>query len=90
MKVRFGNRIADDIDKKVYISNDEKKANQEIFMERFGRLMDGLTVVEFANKLGMSDKVVHSYLSGYRYPNCHAAKRIAQRCGVTVDWLLGV
>ena len=90
MKTRFGNEIADNAEKKVYITKEEKDKNQEIFMNRLGELMGKLTVVEFSNKLGMSDKVIHSYLSGYRFPNGHVVKRIAEKCGVTADWILGV
>ena len=93
---KLGEKISEKYDeekakgrKSIWISEEEKAETQAAFMKRFAELMADSDVHEFANKIGLSAGVVMNYISGHRFPTAHAVKRIANRCGVTTDWLLG-
>ena len=77
-------RLKDD-----WISEEEKIATQAVFLKRFAELQGDMDNKTFAEKLGLQKGVVLNYMKGWRFPTAHAMKRIADRCGVTVDWLLG-
>lgn len=83
-----------DVEKKRRLRNEwipesEKAKTQAIFMKRLSEIMGEMSLTEFSDKLGLSVGVVKQYLDGGRFPSGHVFKRIANRCGVTTDWLLG-
>lgn len=45
---------------------------------------------EFAELLGMSRQTVGFYLNGDRIPDALGILRIAEKCNVSADWLLGL
>ena len=73
-------------------SDDQKRAKenmQRIFMERLEQLKGDMSDADFGVKLGMAGNSVYQYLVGRRFPTAVALAQIADRCGVTVDWLIG-
>jgi len=58
------------------------------FLERLRLLRGTLNKAEFSRKLGISAQTYQHYEDG-RIPRSDIISDIAQRCGVTVDWLLG-
>lgn len=60
------------------------------FQAAFNELMGDMTIQEFADKLGMSRATVGFYSSGQRIPDALGVKKIAERCNVSTDWLLGL
>ena len=66
----------------------EKITKAEIFSERLESLRNGRKKVEFAAFLGTSPQNYGRYEKG-RIPDSVSLSEIANRCGVTVDWLLG-
>lgn len=70
-----------------------KKAAQVRFPEfqaAFNELMGDMTIKDFADKLGMSRATVGFYSAGQRIPDALGIKSIAEKCGVSADWLLGL
>ena len=62
----------------------------KIFSERLRQLRGRLTQAEFARKLGIASQQTYgNYEKGRRVPKPPILQRIAQRCGVSIDWLLG-
>lgn len=61
-----------------------------IFTKRFRELQDYRPNTEFADFLGISRQTVGFYLNGDRIPDSEKLKQIAERCGVSSDWLLGL
>lgn len=61
-----------------------------IFRERFCTLRGDMTQDEFAKKLGFSRPTVGLYESGSRVPDALALRTIAEKCGVSADWLVGL
>lgn len=73
--------------------NRAKKAEPARFPEfqaAFVELMGDMTIKEFADKLGMSRATVGFYSAGQRIPDALGIKAIAEKCGVSADWLLGL
>lgn len=60
------------------------------FRERFRELQGTRTNTEFADFLGMSRQTVGFYCNGDRIPDALGIKAIAEKCGVSADWLLGL
>lgn len=60
------------------------------FQAAFIELMGDMTIKEFADKLGMSRATVGFYSAGQRIPDALGIKTIAEKCGVSADWLLGL
>lgn len=60
------------------------------FRDTFVELMGDMTIKEFAEKLGMSRATVGFYCNGDRIPDALGIKAIAEKCGVSADWLLGL
>lgn len=60
------------------------------FQSAFVELMGDMTIQEFADKLGMSRATVGFYSSGKRIPDALGIRTIAEKCGVSADWLLGL
>lgn len=61
-----------------------------IFRERFSQLRGDMKQDEFAEFLGFSRPTVALYESGKRVPDAVALKTIAEKCGVSADWLIGL
>lgn len=60
------------------------------FVSRFRELQGERSNTEFAEFLGMTRQTVGFYLNGERVPDALGVKNIAQKCGVSADWLLGI
>lgn len=60
-----------------------------IFRDRFNELKGDRNQQEFADFLGISRPTVALYSSGERIPDALILNRIADRCGVSADYLLG-
>lgn len=61
-----------------------------VFCERFKELRGTMTDQQFAEKLGMSRQTIGFYARGERVPDAVGVRRIADACGVSADWLLGI
>ena len=61
-----------------------------VFRDRFNELKGDRNQQEFADFLGISRPTVALYASGERIPDAVILKQIAERCGVSADYLLGL
>jgi len=61
-----------------------------VFREKFRELRGDLTQAQFADKLGLSRPTVGLYESGARIPDAKVLQKIASRCNVSADNLLGL
>lgn len=61
-----------------------------VFAERFAQLRGNRTQGEFADFLGISRPTVGFYESGARIPDALVLRQIAEKCGVSSDWLIGL
>ncbi len=61
-----------------------------VFTERFRELRGERDNTEFAKFLGISRQTVGFYCNGDRIPDALGLKQIAEKCGVSADWLLGL
>lgn len=67
-----------------------KKDNRlPIFTERFRKLAGDLSITDFADFLGLSRQTVGFYYNGDRLPDVIRLLRIAEKCDVSTDYLLG-
>ncbi|WP_050696547.1 helix-turn-helix domain-containing protein [Anaeromassilibacillus senegalensis] len=71
-------------------TKEAKEMKLPIFAERFGRLRDNMTQAEFADFLGISRPTVGFYENGERIPDASVLIKIAKKCNVSTDWLLGI
>ena len=74
------------------IEREQRKSRekmQETFMRRFEQLKGERSDSAFAGDVGMPPATVYQYLVGKRFPTAEALKEIADKCGVTMDWLVG-
>ena len=71
-------------------TNADKKPRMPIFRERLDKLRGEMSYAEFAENLGISRATMGFYLAGDRVPNAVDLKKIAERCEVPADWLLGL
>ena len=53
-------------------------------------LIGDMTHEEFGEKVGLSDATVGFYAAGKRLPKADRVRQIAEACGVSADWLLGM
>lgn len=60
------------------------------FQENFRKLQGERSNTEFAKFLGMSRQTVGFYCNGDRVPDALVIRDIAEKCGVSADWLLGL
>ncbi len=67
-----------------------KKPRMPILRERLNELRGELSYAEFAEKLDISRATVGFYLAGERVPDALTLKKIAEKCKVSVDYLLGL
>lgn len=63
---------------------------KHIFRERFDKLRADRSNTEFAAFLGISRQTVGFYLNDGRMPDAITLAKIAVRCGVSTDYLLGL
>ena len=70
----------------------KKEPRLKVFQERFELLRKerNLSNTDFAAFLGMSRQTVGFYLNGNRIPDALTLIRIAEKCGVSSDYLLGL
>ena len=61
-----------------------------VFRDRFNQLRGDMTQAQFAKFLGMSRATVGFYCSGERVPDAIILRDIAEKCKVSIDWLLGL
>lgn len=61
-----------------------------IFTKRFKKLQGDRLHTEFADFLGISRQTVGFYYNGNRAPDALTLVKIARKCGVSSDWLLGL
>lgn len=67
-----------------------KKSKMPIFAARFSELRGERTQAEFAEFLGISRPTVGFYENGERIPDALVLRQIAEKCGVTTDFLVGL
>lgn len=60
------------------------------FTRRFRELRGTRDNTEFGKFLGISRQTVGFYYNGDRIPDAQGIKQIAEKCGVSADWLLGL
>lgn len=60
------------------------------FRDAFLELMGDMTLDQFSKKLEMSRATVGFYAAGKRIPDALGLKKIAEKCNVSADWLLGL
>lgn len=60
------------------------------FRVAFLELMGDMTLDQFSKKLEMSRATVGFYAAGQRIPDALGLKKIAEKCNVSADWLLGL
>lgn len=70
--------------------NEARKDKLPIFAARFSELRGDRTQAEFAQFLGISRATVGFYENGERIPDALVLRQIAERCGVTTDYLVGL
>lgn len=58
-------------------------------MQNLQSLCGNMSDKEFADFLGMKYVTVYQYITGRRFPSLSAAAQIADKCGVSIDWLVG-
>ena len=63
---------------------------KEGFKSRLELLRGDATLAAFAAKVGISLKTYEHYESGRRKPTVQFIMSVAERCGVTTDWILGL
>lgn len=65
---------------------------EENFVGRISQLFNesGLSVNEFAHKVGLSRQTMDFYLNGKRSPSAESLKNISEAFSVTTDWLLAL
>ena len=61
-----------------------------IFTERFTLLRGEKTQAQFAEMLDLSRPTVSLYESGDRIPDAVTLRRIAEKCNVSADYLIGI
>lgn len=61
-----------------------------IFKDRLDKLRDKRSNTEFSKALGMSRQTIGFYLNGDRLPDVLSLRKIAEKCDVSTDWLLGL
>lgn len=69
---------------------ERKNERLPIFTERFRELQGERSNTEFSDFLGISRQSVGFYLNGDRVPDAITLIKIAEKCDVSSDWLLGL
>ena len=63
---------------------------KKIFSERIKVLIGDESVSAFSRKIGLNQAAIDRYTKKQRSPNAEALVAISSKCGVSVDWLLGL
>ena len=71
------------------VTQEEKEDLQKAFTQRIRMLRGNMGNWEFGKVLGLSGATIYSLVAGAKSVPSHTLKRIADVCGVSVDWLLG-
>ena len=61
-----------------------------IFAQRLIELRGHMTQEDFSKKVGLSRPSIGFYENGTRVPDAVGLKKIAEACGTSADWLLGL
>ncbi len=69
---------------------ERKNERLPVFTERFRELQGEQSNTEFSEFLGISRQSVGFYLNGDRVPDAITLIKIAEKCDVSSDWLLGL
>ena len=69
---------------------DAEKYRFPIFRERFRELQGNMSNTEFAEFLDISRQTVGFYCNGERITDALGLKKIAEKCNVSADWLIGL
>lgn len=75
--------------KETAVPEKEKAANLEAFMRRLQMLKGDMNNYEFGKILELNAGTVYNLVCGSRYVGTHVLIRIAEKCGVSTDWLIG-
>ena len=78
--------LLSEADKARKLTREELQRN---FMQRMQELKGDSSDAEFAGLLEMKYDSLYQYMTGRRFPNVHALCQIADKCGVSIDWLVG-
>jgi transcriptional regulator with XRE-family HTH domain len=72
------------------MQTEEAKIKFPIFSQRFNELRGKMSQADFAIFLGISRPTVGFYENGDRLPDALTLRKIAERCNVPSDWLIGL
>jgi transcriptional regulator with XRE-family HTH domain len=71
------------------ITKEEMEAVKKTIVIRLAELKGDRSLMEFSEQIELIPGTVQQYISGMSVPSVYALKRIAEKCGVTIDWLIG-
>lgn len=71
------------------ITKEEMEEVKKAIVERLGKLKGERSLTAFADQVELSVVTIQHYVMGSSVPSVYALKRISEKCGVTIDWLLG-
>lgn len=60
------------------------------FCDNLNLLKEGMTIEQFAKKVGISRATAGFYLNGDRVPNIITLAKICKAFGCSADWILGI
>jgi len=66
------------------------KSSYSVFQDRVNKVRGELSQAKFAKKIGVARATIGFYEVGKRTPDAKTLKKIADSCGISIDWLLGV
>ena len=67
-----------------------QQVKDETIWKRLSELQGNRSNTRFAQDIGISRNTVNFWLTGQRIPDAGSLKTIAQKCAVSVDWILGL
>lgn len=71
------------------VTQAEKEETRSVFTQRIRMLKGDMTNWEFGRVLGLNGATIYSLVAGAKSVPSYTLNRIADVCGVSVDWLLG-
>lgn len=74
-------------------ANKDNSTSQNVrntFRDRFRLIAEGYTQKKFGELIGVARQTVASYITGANIPDAEILYRIADKCGVSSDWLIGL
>lgn len=72
------------------MQTEEAKSKFPVFSQRFNQLRGEMSQADFASFLKISRPTVGFYENGERLPDALTLRKIAEKCNVPSDWLLGL